>query len=380
MVAPFANTSSVSLTSPSAIAALNNNAALLMPKTRIALAAVRNGTRNARFGHGGDSTTFGVGSNGTNVGDLAAKSYVAQLSAMLNNPTATGLNAHRNSFCGDQGVFQTLANDGRVTSLGSFTQSMARKSLGGAALTASASTPLTFAPGVTTDTINVWGINGFTTQSNINVAVNGITSPTTVSQNGGTQGLQLVSKTVTSGTNVLNVFQSGSPGGIYLVAAEMYDSTKKWVSLMNAGWSGAVAADLADTTDVVSPGNAVGLFNFDTFFLNIGINDWVNATSLTSFAASVTTIVTNLQAAGVDVVIMTPLQSASSSVATATQQGYVNVLSTIANAKNCVLLDLWSRNNPQSTFNSALYYNGLHHNGDGYNDDARAAFDLLMNL
>ena len=76
-----------------------------LKKWRNALTRVRTGAGNARVLCLGDSTTFGAYSNGgADTGDLTTNSYPALLAGLFNS---AGINAHRNSFMGDGGGFET---------------------------------------------------------------------------------------------------------------------------------------------------------------------------------------------------------------------------------------------------------------------------------
>ena len=210
-----------------------------LKKWRAALAKAKAGTSNARILCLGDSTTQGVGSNGASTGNLTPLSYPSQLAGLF---SAAGINAHWNSFCGDSNSGQSRDTlDSRIALSGNMVQYYSPTSTyacpGGGMLGASSSTSskLAFTPTVNVDTFKVWYVAGPTGTFSMDIGGSGTTNINV--NNGGV--FTILSSTIAGSlaSNTLNI--KWVSGAFFIVAVEAWDSSKKWVSVMNAGWSGS---------------------------------------------------------------------------------------------------------------------------------------------
>lgn len=359
-----------------------NYSPLNLPKWRTALGRVKSGNGNARILCLGDSTSFGYGSNGSSSGNLKAMSYPTQLAGLFN---AVGINAHWNSFLGNQfgtGNACNSLNDSRLTFGSGWSYLNNSPTIGGYlfSVSASASGALSFAPTVNVDTFVVYylrGNEGSSARGKFQMDINGGT-PTVVDTDTGSD--QIVSATITGtlGSNTLNLHWNAN-GNVYIIGVEAYDSSKKWVSIVNAGWPNAKSGDVAGTNNPGwAPLYGISMVPPDLTLLNIGINDQNNAIAISTFSANVQAIITAAQASG-DVVLVTYNQSNPGTYASAsTQSAYIAALYQLAAANNLVLIDTYARWVSYSSSNAlGLNFDGLHPNGLGYADIARSIMNVI---
>lgn len=350
---------------------------LLLPKWRSALAKVRSGTSNARLLCLGDSTTLGVWSaGGLTTGDMKPKAYPTLLANMFN---ASGTNAHTNSFFGAGSANlsgpSNAVNDSRVV-IGNAWTAHTQPTLGGAYLKASANTnSIAFTPTVNTDTCNLFYVQqtgvGF---GKMNMKI-GAGTATVFDQNSGSATIGLATGTVNGSlaANTYNVTWD-SVATAYFTGMEAYDSSKKWVSVMNTGRSGAKASDLA-APGVISTFAGI---NADLHIIMCGINDWVNAVSLSSFQSNLQTVITAAAAVG-DVVLVTPFPNLQGAApAPSVQDGYYSVVLSLAVSNNLPVIDLYGRWVSYAVSNPyGLYGDANHPNAVGYADTAQAIFNAI---
>jgi lysophospholipase L1-like esterase len=363
---------------PSQVAASNNNTALLLPKFRTAIAKVKSGQANCKILCLGDSTTFGTGSNNSNVGNLKPLAYPTQLQAMMNS---AGINSHSNSFMGYGSTsFENNgsgANDARIV-MGSSWSGWINPAFGGTLFenTGSTTNSLAFTPTLPVDTFVITYLTA-TGNGTFSAGVNSGT-PTNQNTNSGS-GFATLTVTGTLGINTLNLkYVSG--GTVFIQGVEAYDSSKKWADFVNAGWSGAQAGDIAGNVAFYSPIGGLEFFAPDLTLLNIGINDWNGSTTLANFQTNVQSVITACKLSG-DVIIVSPAPTASSQTPSTTQQGFVTVLSNLANTNKVPFIDWWTRMGPQAN-NTAMYWTGnnVHPNMIGYSDNAQDIFNMIGNL
>jgi hypothetical protein len=353
-----------------------------LPKWRAAIAGMKNGTKNARVLFVGDSTDFGVGSNGTSVGEMVANSCPMQFANQL---LAKGINAHSNTFMGGGfgvqaagGGYYGGANDGRIVKGSSWVVSSGGViSVGGGLYNAtSGANALSFTPKQPVDTFTIYYVanSGLGT---FNADINGGTA-TPVNTNATPQNLRSITITGTLGINTLNM-KYASGGGVYIAGAEAYDSSKKWVSVINAGWPGAQSNNWDDTGGApfgVIPG--LGVVAPDLTIINLGKNDCYKGTNTVSqFTTHMQAIITACLASG-DVILRTfyPNDVAYGSVAT--QQTYVDAIYALAKTNNLPVIDTYGRWVSYAVSNPlGFYYDQLHPNGAGYSDGSQSILNFL---
>lgn len=370
----------------------NFNPSTNLTRWRRALANVKSGTANARLLCAGDSTTFGVGSNGTqNTGDLIQLSFPTQLAQLFNS---AGINAHANSIMSngaDFGVSQFtvthINNDNRVT-WGSGWTTNGLNSLGGGMYcnTAGNAGAMSFLPTTNVDTFKVYYLANATSTATFTLDLNG-SGTATINQQTGEPSVQVATITGTLGSNTLNIKWASGSTQLFIVGIEAYDSSKKWVDVINSGWSGSTAENWAfidsffwDVTKVLQNN-----IQPDLMILNLGINDWNGGntgtpTQLASFQTAMQVIITAGLVHG-DVIIMTPAPTEASTQTLAIQQKYINVMYSLAASNNIPLIDMWARFVSWEVSNPlGFYFNFAHPSGSGYADNAIQLRNILTNV
>lgn len=344
----------------------NLNPSANLRKWRKALQNVRAGLANARILCIGDSTTFGVGSNGSlTAGNMMPLCYPQLLANYLN---AQGINAHADSY-GGLGAGVTSApnrnfNDGRYVFGSDFSFfTSANPTLGGCYATATADTgnPLTFTPTKNTDTCVVFSTNTGTSKMNANGGANSVLA-----------GGSSATFSTTLGNNTYKLSWNAG-GGIFNIGMSCYDSSKKWVDVMNAGWQGAHASDW----DNVGTQAGINAVTPNLTIINLGINDWATAISA-AWVTHMQQIITYALAQG-DVILNCPAPSQITGGFTqAGMQSYITAMYGLAASNNIPLIDTFSRWISYAISNPLGYYfNSLHPIGLGYSDQAQQMVEVL---
>jgi lysophospholipase L1-like esterase len=348
----------------------------LAPRWTRALQNVRTGAGDAKVVFFGDSTFFGRGSNGTGTGNLIPNSLPTQFATKL--ATRTGLTCNAHGWFGNGGSPNTFStNDTRVT-FGAGWASGGSTTLGGATINNSTTTnALSFLPTSNVDTFIVYNTR-FSGNGTLSLDINGGTA-TNINQNGSTA---IIASTITGtlGSSTLNVKRVS--GAVGFQGMEAFDSTKKQVRVINGGWSGGTSADFSVTTQPWCPGNTAlwTAINADLVFVEAGINEWnFNAVTTAQYKTNLQTIVTNVRAAGSDVIFVTPVPSdtAYASASVAKQQSYIAVMMTVAAENKVFVIDIFGRFVDYTT-SSGRYWDGAHPNGTGYSDEADMILSVLL--
>jgi hypothetical protein len=97
--------------------------------------------------------------------------------------------------------------------------------------------------------------------------------------------------------------------------------------------------------------------------INLGINDWENAVSTTTFNTNMQAIITAAKLAG-DVLLATP-NTTNGTASIATQATYVAKIQTLATSNSVKLVDLWT-NVFGGVVQPSLMFNSLHPNVAGF--------------
>lgn len=356
-----------------------NYAPQQLKKWRAALASVKTGVANARILCIGDSTTFGAYSNGTGSGAWNALNYPAQLAARFNS---AGINAHSNSWMGaGRTITDQLPFDSRMTTTSDWTV-FTPQGIGGfipCSQSVTGTGYLSFTPTVNVSTFNIFYVQTTTARS-FNWNING-GSNTNVSTLNATTGLAVATATGTLGANTLNIQYSSGSNYIYINGIEAYDNSKKWVSVINAGWRGSTASSWNQSASLYNPIPAISVVAPNLTLINLSINDWNAGTAISTYIANIQAVITAALATG-DVILVTanPSQTPFSGDATqSAQQQYVTALYGLAASNNLVLIDLFSRWGTWTSSNSlGMNYDNLHPNQLGYNDMAQFIANVIV--
>lgn len=367
------------LTSPTQRSQIKVADAIRLPKWRAALASVNAGAGNARLLCLGDSTTFGVGSNGsTSTGDMKPLAWPTQMMKMLNS---AGTNAHANSFMGSGtgagGSNANDTNDARVVMGSGWSHASATFiTIGGAMYTCSSATSaLSFTPTVPVDTFNIFYYR-LASAGTFGYDINGAGSGT--QSTAGASGFLTKTITGTLGLNTLNLNYS-SGNALYIAGVEAYDSSKKSVSVINGGLP-AVTTLLYNTNNgIYSPAyGAIAALAPNLTVISLGLNDLNTGKLLGTSIVNTQAIITAAQAVG-DVALATfnPGQITGSFTAQ-NQAAYTAAMANLAANNNIPFIDNYSRQQSY-VVNSAngLIVDSLHLNGAGYFDYAAGIYNSI---
>ncbi len=342
-----------------------------LPKWSAAVNAARAGQRNARLLCLGDSTTFGQGALSTAItGNDKSASWPTVLAAK--------------SFGGVPGRWDNTIGTGNITAstYGSFDNRLTMGSgvgQGGAGSESLGGTPFArtsagnffvWTPGVPVDTFEIY----YCQQSGggiFSFAVDG-GAATQVNTNGSTAVLK-TTVSVARGNHSLSLDHvSGAKSFVYSVIA--YDSAQKSVQVLNAGWPGVKATDYAVSASPFSPLNVFDDYAPDLTVLDLGINDWNQATptTQTAYKAAMQALISAAKAVGSDVLLVVPVPSGTTS-GTANQASFQTYIYDLAASNGLPVVDMIARWGSWASANSAgLMRDTLHPNSTGYADKAAA--------
>ncbi len=322
-------------------------------KLATAMAGYHAGLNDVRILCVGDSTTFGRYSNGSTTGEFKAGSYPTLLTEMLNN---AGFNAHANSFFGyGNGTTTNIANDARINVTGTLTQTPAI-TIGGGAIVASSGEGLDFTPTENVDTFKIY-MASYTQNRVYSHEIDSEGASTVDTQGAETAAIAPTVTTTTSlGAHTLHLdYSSGSD--IAILGIEAYDSSKKWIHVMNAGIGGAEASDWNDSTYGMSPQNSWTAYAPDVIFLSLGINDWNGGTSVATYKTNMQALITQMLSDGIDVVLISP---ATFNFPDHTDQvDYVEAMRELADSNDLTFIDNHTRFGTNAQSLAANLYDGV---------------------
>ena len=380
----------------SSVVGLENFVPSRYPRTRAARAAqsVLTGGVSWPVLCVGDSTTEGFNGSTAN---CVSQSWVRRLADLL---TARGYKAGWQNVLGDhradtQGPSNIQTIDTRVTALPA-DWSLANgigiaPGIGGNFwINQSNVNPFTFSPTVPTDTLDVFyfDFSGYDTIT-VKSGAAGATAATT----GGTISITASSRikkataTYTLGTNVWTVQKTtANAAALILMGVSAYNSTLPEVSLLNLGCGSQLTAYFADIANQWSSLSSVSLAGSGlittTAIIDVGINDWFVPTSQAVMVATLTTIVTTLQAAGTEVLFIVPVPSALGSASAANQAAINNAIISVAYATGCAFISMAKRWRSQALAQPLGYYGDvtIHPSTIGYSDKAEAISQFFFAL
>jgi lysophospholipase L1-like esterase len=341
-----------------------------LTRWRKALAGVRAGTGRAKLALIGDSTTAGTGSSGGGTNNAVAASYPSFVASILSSFYIAATAAS------SWGRNMLPATDPRVAAPNWVQSSYV---LNGNSMRANGITDtMTFTPGVSWDTAEVWyadlaGSGTFTVNADGGAALATVTPS-------GTGAIKKVTITKALGTSVLGVART-SGGSVYIAGMVTYDSTSKKVDVLNLGWHGSKVADWATANasyiNNVTPASNITQVAPDLSVICLTINDWGNTTDLVTYKTNLQTIVSAALTTG-DVVLVSGVPSSTSSASVAQQARYIDVMKQVAVANNTPFINLTQRFVSYDTTNAlGLYSDTLHPTGAGYADVAQAITNVI---
>ena len=304
------------------------------------IAALAGGT--ARVVALGDSITRGFGSAESG---WTQTSYPVELAQAL---ASAGIPAQSDGFLGDGG-FYSFGTDNRVTLVGGAQWNGGVVDAGGPALsTAAAGDGFDF-------TLNWPGSYDRVTLSYVDagggragVSVDG--APVATLAFGNTGNTVAVTLNVPAGAHTtLSVRQTGA-APTYIQGAAFWSSTRRQIQVLNAGIGGWTSG--AANTSVCQGGYATGsacgfgqtagvaALSPSLVIVNLGVNDMLQGVPTATIVANIDAIVTTLQTAGSDVMLMVPQPTGAPEYIAGIDALRV-ALKALAERRNLPLVDLW---------------------------------------
>ncbi len=329
-------------------------AAQPLPVWRAAKARVAAGGGNARILCIGDSTTQGHTASST------INTYPANLAADL---TSAGVTSNYNGWYG--GSNQTMEFKGTIT-VGSGWGYSASTSMGGRLLTASSATSsLSFTPVGNTDTFKFWHIRAGSNGTMSYQVDSG--SVTNINDNGANAALSVTISGLSLASHTIK-FNYVSGGNVYVIGVESWNSAVSSVDVINAGWGASTAGDwAASTSSPWDPATMITSIAPDLVLICIGINDWSTGVPVGTYTPQMQTLITAAVASGADVVIVTPVPSATSFASQIIQQGFVDSMADLAVTNGLMRINEFGVIGTYVAGNAlGLYSDGQHPNDAGY--------------
>lgn len=348
---------------------ISNTTALQLPKWRVALAKVRDGTANARILYVGDSTTAGYGSTLENSFPTRG-SRVARLATMLNSsvtPAVLSLGIPQSAITGNADNRWTLGSGWTLQAFGAAMNASYRGT--------NASGNLVFTPNVNCDSFYVYylasvsQINGTLTAT----ATGG--TPVAINSALATGTFRILVTAASASINNTITFAGTGSGFVYVVGVEPVLSAQPQILMGNAGVNGST------TTQWATSGNYGGLQFIeavapDLTIISLGINDASVPVAVSTVIANLQAIITAAQISG-DVVLETMIPSQTGTAYT-NELIYVPQYANLAQMNNLLFLDIFARFG--SSWNAALMNAStpLHPNDLGYWDWAQAESEVIV--
>lgn len=191
----------------------------------------------------------------------------------------------------------------------------------------------------------------------------------------GSNGYGKVTLTGSLAANVYNVTWA-SGGNVFVLGWNAYNSATKQVSVQNLGRSSAVVAAIA--TPWATAASCLTALGTDLAVIKIGINDWLQSTSVAAFTASLNSLVQSAKTV-CDVGLVSPQYSSTAPV---DQTAYTAAVAAIATANGIPYVDLNGRWGGFANANAdgLMVADGVHPSNYGYMDEAQVYAKLLLGV
>jgi lysophospholipase L1-like esterase len=311
----------------------------------------------------GDSTTAGVGGAAPNSTNYRATGSVTTYTCKYMT-AVSNLVTQQDSFfgCGNDPT-----SDNRVVLVANAAVYSGAAALAGPVIAMTTGQVVTFTPNDSYQYDRV-DIHFIDSGGNINISVDGANTITSVATTGsGNMKFQTVNLTL--GYHVLYMTGNSSTT-FFLEGASFWKSTAPTIEVYNGGSGGAEASGSTGTTGYGSLQGAVAVQPCLTF-VNFGINEINNGdTTASQYQTNITTIVSTLQNASCDVILVMPHPFGTSSNYSNSVAQFRAALHSISTTYNVPVLDLGNRynNNYTGLSNAGLIYSGPHPNQYFYSD------------
>lgn len=311
-----------------------NLAATQLYKLRAALARQATGGAFVKVALIGDSTTAGAISDPT-LTNYRPFSWGAKLATML---TAAGVPACMTNAIGNaQGAAGSGSSfgtwDGRLTSVGSVVCTP-NTMIGGVSCGLFTGQTQSFAPGVSTDTVDLYFVDQVGTFT-VNID-GGASLGTTTMTNSGLP--RKVTVSYTAGVHTINVVWASGPALFNFLGFDAYTAASPQVHLLNLGSGGAQVQTLAANVNPYDPIPWTKFIAPDLSIISLGINDWIAGTTQPNYVGPLQVIVNACLLSG-DVILMTPFPSDAGQAPLATQAQFVASMRSLAQSNGLQLID-----------------------------------------
>jgi lysophospholipase L1-like esterase len=310
----------------------------------------------------GPSTTAGESTGqGTT---QAVNSWVAQLADRL---SARGIPAGANNRFGCMSSLWSylIAADGRVSATGGVSQG-GTVTAGGNSINIPVGGTFSFTPQKPVDTFIVTTYATAASRSFRLTAGTG--TPVAVSQ--AVAGV-ITNTTVTAdalGTKTL-LLDNVVGGTVVIVGVRAFDNSRREISLLNWGVSGARADQLIENTDTIA-GRLAMITAFaapGAILDDLAINDWRQGIAVATTQASITTLANRVISAGGNPILTTPLFDGGTAGTTAQQDLYAAMTFDVADTLDLPVIDVRSSWVSYAAANGlSLYSDTVHPLAKGY--------------
>jgi lysophospholipase L1-like esterase len=288
------------------------------------------GARNVIMQAVGDSLTAGQSAG---IGTAQAiNSVPAKLAVALSGVGIVSASSNGWADRGSWGLAQTIANflggDGRFGATAGMALGSS-KTPGGNAFNATAAGTLTFTAQANGDTCEFFWRDGAAGR-NVTWQVDG-GAATAINSSGVTQLVKTTIPLGAVGAHTITI--NWSLGSVTPIAFNVFDSTRKEISVWNFGVCGITSAGLLDNTDASISRLACisnALTKPDAVILNVGTNDWRTSVSVIAFQANLVTLVQAYQAVGATIILRVPAFDPSATGNAAIQQQYIDAMYSVA--------------------------------------------------
>jgi len=349
---------------------------------RRGLASVQTAQGRAIFAIIGDSTSTGSGA-GTGTSQVTDANVLKPSRWLADMITGkAGMQTNVEMFLGDGGV--TTGAGSTITAYDPRIVLGTGWSFSGTGLYANGTTTdaVTFTPATPVDTFEITMAN---TGSVLGFTIGGA-APTT-----GGSSITLPSTTVVSKTIITGASASLAPLAISRVSGTArFIGVRAWNStvapkldVITYSIHGTTAGIMVNSTGGIQYGDIWKSIGASLYFFNVMLND-IPGTSIASYKTSISTACDLARAAGGDIVLVVP--PAKNGVTDAVFQTYIAAVKEVALAKDCTVLDLYTRFGGvySAASGTRWYYNngsdGTHGTRFMYADVGRAYADLVSAL
>jgi lysophospholipase L1-like esterase len=334
----------------------------------------------------GDSTT--QGSSGS-IAAMKPNSYVTRLKDLLNG---VGILANSENWMGSAGADQqgtTLPVIDPRVALGAGWGIFIQGGIGGSLYRNNSNVnAITFTPTVPTDTCDVYYLDGAPAVTYDAISIKTGVDGTVAAASGGTvvatATYQVRKATAVAPSLISNVWtvQKNNANGntLAIVGMSAYNNTAKSVNLLNCGVGGRKLDYFLDRANNwnanVTLEQATVKPNF--VIINLGINDWLQGSSVVAFQANLNALVLQLLTQGTDVILVTPVPTANSLIPTAVQNQYIQCYYNTSLQFGVALVDVWQKWQSPDPLGIAWYGDTtIHPKPVGYQDVAKTIFNLF---